>query len=365
MISRTVAAATAVALLIAIPSALGATINVPADQPTIQDAINAAAENGDEIIVAPGTYNEDIDTMGKAVVIRSSDGPTMTTIQGTGTASVITCDDDEELSTVIEGFTITGGTGTSNGIGGFEGGGLYNLIASPTIRLCIFHGNTASGPGGAGGAIYNFFSSPRIVNCLFYDNTATSFGGAIMNDSASTPFIVSCTIADNTALQGGGVFSSSMPNSTARIVNCAIWFNNDDAVAGAAIVSYSNIQNGHSGEGNINLAPEWVDLNGADFRLMSTSPCIDAGDSTAIADEVFEDLDGNPRGVDHTDTSDTGIPVFGLVVDMGAYEFQQPCEDGTASCAGDITGSGGDKPDGVVDVFDLLEMLGNWGACPP
>ncbi len=50
------------------------TIHVPADQSTIQAGINAAA-NGDTVLVAPGTYNEQFNFNGKSIVVRSEDGP--------------------------------------------------------------------------------------------------------------------------------------------------------------------------------------------------------------------------------------------------------------------------------------------------
>ncbi len=55
------------------------TIHVPADQPTIQAGINAAS-NGDTVLVAPGTYYENVDSVGKPVVLLSSDGAAVTTI---------------------------------------------------------------------------------------------------------------------------------------------------------------------------------------------------------------------------------------------------------------------------------------------
>ncbi len=50
---------------------------------SIQTAIDNAVDT-DEIVVAPGTYFETIDFLGKAITLRSSDGPDMTTIDGTG-----------------------------------------------------------------------------------------------------------------------------------------------------------------------------------------------------------------------------------------------------------------------------------------
>src|SRR3954469_25677884 len=64
------------------------TINVPADIPTIQGAINAA-HNGDTVLVAPGTYFENLDFVGKAITVKSSDGPTLTIIDGGSQGPVI------------------------------------------------------------------------------------------------------------------------------------------------------------------------------------------------------------------------------------------------------------------------------------
>lgn len=59
------------------------TIHVPADQPTIQAAINAAA-NGDTVLVSDGTYKENINFKGKAITVASVNGPVTTTIDGGG-----------------------------------------------------------------------------------------------------------------------------------------------------------------------------------------------------------------------------------------------------------------------------------------
>src|SRR5437016_11786219 len=91
-------------------TARAATINVPASQPTIQAAINAAS-NGDTVLVAPGTYRENINFMGKAITVTSSSGPSVTTINGGAAGSVVTFTSNEGTNSVLSGFTITNGLG--------------------------------------------------------------------------------------------------------------------------------------------------------------------------------------------------------------------------------------------------------------
>ena len=76
---------------VGVPAAVNqaATINVPADQTTIQDGINAAVSGADEVVVAPGAYTEAIDFNGKAITVRSSGGPGVTTIDGNGANHVV------------------------------------------------------------------------------------------------------------------------------------------------------------------------------------------------------------------------------------------------------------------------------------
>lgn len=104
-------------------SALATIIRVPADQPTIQAAINAAA-NGDTVLVADGTYYENINFKGKAITVASyylMDSDTThinnTIIDGSkpshaDSGSVVFFISGEDTTSVLSGFTITGGTGT-------------------------------------------------------------------------------------------------------------------------------------------------------------------------------------------------------------------------------------------------------------
>jgi hypothetical protein len=94
------------------------------------------------------------------------------------------------------------------------------------------------------------------------------------------------------------------------VVNCILWGNIPDGITTfgtAANMTYSNIQGGHAGEGNMDTDPLFVDAANGDYHLQAGSPCIDAGDNSAIPAGVIVDLDGNPR-------------IINGIVDMGAYE---------------------------------------------
>src|ERR1700740_3302824 len=114
------------------------TLTVPAHYPTIQSAINAA-NNGDTVLVAPGTYVENINFNGKAVTVTSSNGAVATIIDGNHNGTVVTFNHSETLSSVLSGFTIRNGFQS----GGF-GAGITITSASPTITSNVVTGNRAA-----------------------------------------------------------------------------------------------------------------------------------------------------------------------------------------------------------------------------
>ncbi len=194
----------------------------------IQTAVDDATD-GDQIEVIPGTYYEAIDFKGKAIHLSSTGGAEVTTIDATdlGT-SVVTCASGEGPGTILDGFTITGGIGTTHGTHRC-GGGMYINGSSPTLEDCIFSKNKAiawSFYGGYGGGMYNNGGSPTLTNCTFYDNEAmgsdwlggeTGKGGGMHNHGGS-PTLINCTFHANRAsgaplgdsplgLPGGGMFN--------------------------------------------------------------------------------------------------------------------------------------------------------------
>jgi predicted outer membrane repeat protein len=201
--------AVAVALLAALPLADAAradTLDVPAQCATIQAAI-VAAEPGDTVLVAPGTYVETIDFLSKAITVESSGGAEVTTIDGNGGGSVVSFVTGEEPTSVLRGFTITGGTGSH-----YEpaltlvGGGVRAIETNPTVRECVITGNTA----GLGGALFvtgNGVHTPLVIeNCDIVENSSTVGGGGLAADYAAGLDVLGCTLAGNTTAGNGGGF---------------------------------------------------------------------------------------------------------------------------------------------------------------
>jgi hypothetical protein len=164
------------------PALFASTINVPAGQPTIQAAINAAS-NGDIILVAPGTYTENINFLGKAITVESSKGAKVTIINGGEVASVVTFSSNETPTSVLKGFTLTNGSATITG--DYQGGGIAIDNASPTIEDNIIEDNFAED---AGGGIGINFGSPKSL----------SFGKQAIGSSTSKT--LKLTNAQNKAL---------------------------------------------------------------------------------------------------------------------------------------------------------------------
>src|SRR5205807_2006399 len=182
------------------------TIHVPADQPTIQSGINAAS-NGGTVLVAPGTYLENINFNGKAITVTSLGGPSVTIIDGGAKGSVVTFNNYETTSAVLSGFTIQNGSapqGYAAGSGIFAGIG-----ASPTIS-----GNRIINNSGCGAVAAAW--SPVIRGNLISGNGSGCFsgGGGIWVWGASDAQILNNTISNNSVLGGDGggveIFSSQV-----------------------------------------------------------------------------------------------------------------------------------------------------------
>jgi hypothetical protein len=176
-----------------------ATIRVPADAPTIQQAINAAAP-GDTVLVAPGTYVETLTFLGKAIMVVSEGGPAVTVIDGNGAGSVVAFTSGEPRGAVLRGFTIQGGA-TS-----FSGGGVFIRNSSPTIADNWIVGNGAC----SGAGVYSSFGSPllqgnRIERNFLYGCTGGSGLGVYIGGDSAAELIENSITDNNGPAHGGGV----------------------------------------------------------------------------------------------------------------------------------------------------------------
>ena len=358
----------------------GPVLEVPAEYPTIQSAINAACD-GSEVVVSPGTYFERINFGGKALILRSTGGPDVTTIDAQGTGNVVLMINGEPIGTTLEGFTIANG---SAGVGG----GARILDASATFidchfrdnvadiggairhdsnaggRLdlirCVFDGNQAlvgtgaifsasagglsavdcvftDNDGGQGpGAVGSTGSSATYVNCLFAGNSAGFVAGGVA-DASNTMLMVNCVFSRNSAGMSGGLETGSgsgtITNCTFSLnqgggvgdslplVNCILWGNAPDQIGNpSVVVDHSDVQGGWAGTGNIDADPLFVQPGTDDVRLAFGSPCVDAGSNAALPPDTLDiDGDGNTTEPIPFDLGG-GDRVQGAAVDMGAWE---------------------------------------------
>jgi len=361
--------------LMVVGSAEGATITVRADgsgdYPTIQAAIDDT-NDGDEIICEDGVYtgegNRDIDFRGKAITLKSKNGPENCIIDCNGTEIEphrgFYFHTSETPNSVLDGFTITngyagsrgggiycysgttvsdgptitncifsenssGGTGggiecrrsnmmisnctfNNNSAGGSWGGGIYYSVGNPTLTNCTFRENSAVFGGAISytGGSFPTVASPTLTNCTFIGNLAQSRGGAIFSYSGN-PILTNCTFAENTAPSGNALAADTLGASkVVQILNCILWDGGNEINAGVTmVVAYSDVHGGWVGEGNINTDPFFVDPCNGDYHLLEGSACINAGDPNYIPEPNETDLDGNPR-------------VLNGRIDMGAYEYQ-------------------------------------------
>jgi len=257
-------------------------------------------------------------------------------------------------ATVLDGFTITGGSHPwMPGRGDSWGGpGVYLYRASPTLANCWLHGNCSH--GGTGGALVNYAGSePTVINCIFSGNLAP-YGGAIANWLDGSAKVINCTFHNNLAVWGGAIFNRCVVSSS------ILWGNVPDEVGATDAgpnITYSDVAGGWPGEGNLDVDPCFADPgyrtdNGTpgnlsddvstdgDYHLKSqagrwdpngqtwirddvTSPCIDAGDPNSPVGEEPQPNGGR--------------------INMGAY-------GGTAEASKSVTPQGLAMPE-VVSIF--------------
>ena len=216
-------------------------IYVPANYHTIQAAIDQCWD-GETVWVADGTYtgpgNRGIDFKGNAITVRSENGPEACIIDCQGSQQDLHrgfyFHHRETPDSVLDGFTITGGFQEGDYSNGTicRGGGVLCNASSPTIRNCIFRGNSATYGGGL--HIYNN-SNVTLTNCVFVDNWAQR-GAGVHNDE-SVIDVADCLFIRNTANSYYGGLFSGWQNSQATLTRCI--FRENSAFYGAGALGIS------------------------------------------------------------------------------------------------------------------------------
>jgi hypothetical protein len=279
------------------------------------------------------------------------------------------------------------------------GGGMGNLGSGPTLTNCRFIENFAYGGGGMentygeaividctfsgnrvsyyGGGMYNYDSGVTMTGCLFVGNSAryseNAVGGAISN-WYSDATLKNCTLVGNRANRSGSAMEGS--DSNVSLANCIIWANSPgsegDEIIGTASITYSDVQGGWSGDGNIDSNPcfaepgywdasgttddtdddSWVD---GDYHLKSQAGRWDPNSQTWVYDDVTSPcIDaGNPQ-------DPVGRELFpnGMIVNIGIY-------GGTPQASMSLCPLGDPADcsnDGIVDANDLLMLGEHWLA---
>jgi hypothetical protein len=219
---------TILALAVLAPlAARAATLNVPADFPTIQGAVDAAA-SGDLVLVAPGTYRENVVVSMKNVSLRSTGGKGVTVLDGGGAGSVVTYQGSYAawvwVTASLEGFTISNGNY-------YYGGGVSSHRGTIEVIDCLIQGNHASSGGGvyaddagtvtltrstvsgnvadyAGGGGYGTMGGVVVTDSVVSNNRAGSYGGGLAGLGYCGGFNVTRSfVTGNTASEGGGLFT--------------------------------------------------------------------------------------------------------------------------------------------------------------
>jgi hypothetical protein len=214
-----------------------------------------------------------------------------------------------------------------NNLGGSFGGAFDMNNAAARFDRCYFEGNSAS----RAGALEIFATGGAVVtNCIFTNNTATgsNSGGGIWVGSGTSALIRNCTLFANRstgAATGGGLANSG---ASASIVNCIFWDNSGTGGAQSAATqispgtpaTYSIVEFGLAGTGNLSVDPQFVDVATRDFALLPTSPAIDAGNNAGVPAMIVGDFLAARRFFDEPSVADTGLGLA-PIVDIGAHEY--------------------------------------------
>jgi Leucine-rich repeat (LRR) protein len=278
---------------------------------TIQTGVNAATEN-DTVSVAAGTYVENIKFKGKNIAVIGADRKT-TIIDGNESGSVVTFENGENSTTVLKNFTITNSGGFSEGD---YGGGIFVDDSKPILESLIIDNNNVSSASyqGGGGGVCVINNGKAYINNLVISNTSGRESAALFANKGGDIKATNCLLVNNNnwAVRVGNYLVGSGGNDV-ELINCTVTKNLGPAIMGAgetwgtviatnSIIynnidvdgnnasyscnedcldynkfTYSLVQGGHSGIGNIDADPLFCDT--LSYKYYDTSPAVGAGEN--------------------------------------------------------------------------------------
>ncbi|NIS51695.1 MAG: hypothetical protein GWN67_11410 [Phycisphaerae bacterium] len=298
---------------------------VPGVYPTIQAGIDAAVD-GDTVVVAQGTYFENVDFGGKSITVTSTapNEPAATVIDAAGSGTVVTFPDVASANCVLAGFTVTHGDTSVNGGGMLclngsieinnciisdnsateNGGGIYIKLANLTLNGCVLSRNSAYGVGNlaGGGGIFTRYGGLILTDCQFNDNTAfNSSGGGIRCTDAELTLVGSTFVSNSSVREGGGVSTDA---ERATLTDCK--FNGNSAKYGGGMcnshrgatvtnsVFASNSAERGGGICTLQIHSGDLSLNNCTFRSNSADDfggavCDEEGGNSVLTNCIFWD----------------------------------------------------------------------------
>jgi parallel beta-helix repeat protein/putative cofactor-binding repeat protein len=307
------------------PALAQVTINVPADQPTIQAGINAAS-NGDTVLVAPGTYKENIDFKGKGITVTSGatsySGAAATVISAASYGSLVNLKTNEPSTAVLNGFTIQGASGAS---ANYPVAGILISGSSPTITNNVVQQNIACGVavlqgasptiqgndirqnrasltsdepigscgGVAGTGLYIYGSNTVTVtgniiednNVIGYRTTPEETNGAAIFAETTTKLTLMNNIVRNNVgyFQDGLEYTDTGPDSLIMVQN--LFYTDSSAPAQTDSVVYV---------GGLPAYPTIIEINNSIYSTEGLQGTYAAG--SVIDNNIFDDLNPKSEG---------------------------------------------------------------------
>lgn len=346
-------------------TAAQSTLHVPGTYPTIQAAI-AAASDGDTVLVAPGTYVEELDYLGKAITVASASGAAATVLSSVNSA--VSFVNDEGPGSVLRGFTVTGNVSGRAAIHGpgaqprierciirdnrtssalaagvvcdgeltdcliasnANGNGTAGVAGAPTLVRCVLSGNV-----GYDGAAALLFGG-GMTDCFVLGNTSAegSYGGAVSIQSRTPVTLLRCVLAENSKDTWSGQYSANGAALTvqrfsvgATLVNCTV-VDNLVPVGGIYGPDYGGLY------GEVTLVNCIVrDNDGKDFDPLTTTATYSnllggfPGTGNFDLDSYFRNPPTDYRLLPSSPCIDTGDPASaldpdGTRADVGALAF--------------------------------------------